>query len=103
MGLLIVIALLSTPAFYKAAKPISSRPGLIASIPFVAACLVAVTALALDRILDAIFESLAVSIAVQYTVVFVANLFLILSYLLLISRLWHSLRSNRKSPGDTQN
>lgn len=101
MGLLIVIALLSTPAFYKAAKPISSRPGLIASIPFVAACLVAVTALALDRILDAILRSTAVSIAVRYAVYFFANLFLILSYLLLISRLWHSLRSNRKPPDET--
>jgi|GEM_PF-2946619 hypothetical protein len=101
MGLLIVIALLSTPAFYKAAKPISSRPGLIASIPFVAACLVAVTALALDRILDAILRSTAVSIAVRYAVYFFADLFLILSYLLLISRLWHSLRSNRKPPDET--
>lgn len=101
MGLLIVIALLSTPAFYKAAKPISSRLGILASIPFVAACLVAVTALALDRILDALFESTSVSSAVQYAVVFFANLFLILSYLLLISRLWHSLRSNRKSSDET--
>ena len=91
MLLIVIVALITTSAFYRRAKLMGIHPGKFASIPFIAAGVI----LAIAYVGSLAIAQLAVSVDAasntSHAVHFMLNLFLLALYLMLIRRIWTAL------------
>lgn len=86
--MIVIIALIATTAFYRQAKAANVHPGKAASIPFIAAGLILIAGYCTSFALKAFATWADVAPATVRMMAFIANMFLLLAYLLLISRNW---------------
>lgn len=93
MLLLLIIALIATPAFFRQAKSMGLHPGKVASIPFVAAGTLLVFGNLAAMAIAEVSRRAGVSESMVYTIGMMLNVFLILAYLALIRRYWIALDS----------
>lgn len=91
MLLIVIVALITTGAFYRRAKLVGVHPGKAASVPFMAAgialALAYLASLAIARIAVATHASAFTLNAVNIML----NVFVLLAYLTLIQRNWLAL------------
>lgn len=88
MLLLLMIALIATPAFFRQAKSVGFHPGKVASIPFVAAGILLVFGNLAAMAIAEVSRRAGVSESMVYTIGMMLNVFLILAYLALIRQCW---------------
>lgn len=91
MLLVLIIALIATAAFYRQAKAVNVHPGKAASVPFLAAGLILIAEYCTSFLLNTFAAWAGADTATVRVTAFMANVFLLLAYLLLISRNWRSL------------
>lgn len=88
-----ILALIATTAFYRQAKVLNAHPGRAASVPFVAAGLFLIVGYFTSFALSKLAAWSGVGPGTVRIMAFMADLFLILAYLLLIRRNWLALTS----------
>jgi hypothetical protein len=88
MLLILIIALIATPAFFRQAKCMGIRPGKVACIPFVAAGMLLVIANLTALAISEVSRRASVSDSTVFAIEMMMNVFLILAYLALIRRCW---------------
>lgn len=93
MLLLLIIALIATPAFFRQAKSLGIHPGKVASIPFVAAGMLLVFGNLAALAIAEVSRSAGASDSRVYAIGMMMNVFLILAYLALIRRCWIAMDS----------
>jgi len=86
--LLLIIALIATPAFFRQAKSVGLHPGKVASIPFIAAGTLLVFGNLAAMAIAEVSRSAGASESTVYAIGMMLNVFLILAYLALIRRCW---------------
>jgi len=91
MLLLLIVAFLSTPAFYVSAKRLSYHPGRAASLPFLAIGLLLIADYLISPLILASLDWLVSSLAITQIILYAYNVFLVLIYLTFISRNWAAL------------
>jgi len=89
--LIVILAMIATTAFFRQAKAVNVHPGKAASVPFVAAGLTLIAGYCTSFALNTLAAWVDVAPATVRMMAFMANLFLLLAYLLLISRNWGAL------------
>jgi hypothetical protein len=89
--LLVIVALIATTAFYRRAKAGSVHPGKAASVPFIAAGIFFVVGYSISYVLG-MFAAWSDAAPVTVRLILrMADAFLVLAYLLFISRNWNAL------------
>jgi hypothetical protein len=91
MLILLIIALIATPAFFRQAKSIGIHPGKVASIPFVAAGVLLVFGNLAALAIAEVSRRAGASESTVFLIGMMMNLFLILAYLALIRRCWTAI------------
>lgn len=97
MLLILIVALISTTAFYRQAKAVNVHPGKAASVPFIAAGLFLIAGWCISFALNAFATRVEISPASVRMMGLMANVFLVLAYLLLIRRNWFALTATAKT------
>jgi hypothetical protein len=101
MLLLLVVAFLSTPAFFVNARRRNYHPGRAASLPFLALGLLLIAdhfgSQALAKLLDLTVTSTTICTIILYSY----NIFLVCLYLAFISRNWIALLGNEETDNAT--
>lgn len=83
--------MIATTAFYRRAKAVNVHPGKAAGVPFIAAGLTLIVGYCTSFAVNTLAAWADVAPATVRMMAFMSNMFLLLAYLLLISRNWGAL------------
>ena len=86
-----VFAFISTIAFYRIAKTKGLHPGKAASIPFVFAGIWFITAYLISKLISDLENPFGISGSTLEKIIWMADLFLVLTYLAAISKYWKNI------------
>lgn len=91
MLLLLVVALISTPAFYTAAKRHGLHPGKLASLPFFGLGILLIVNYLVSLVLQTTLDYVVTTPTTKTLIVAAYNLFIVLVYLVFIRHIWKTL------------